>query len=233
MLWKIAHRGGKINKHDPVMENSFEAFAQAIKYGADFIETDLRISKDNHIVLMHDSTIDRTTSGKGYVKDFTVEELKRFGVPTFQEALTFIHKAGNGRVRMIMDVKIRNKAMNHLIIKELSELDTCTHKLVTFMSPVLPHIRHFKRITKKIEIPVIYLAYGKFSPLPSVSNWPKYIDGVFVGEQWQHLLNNVHLPGIVVLGGAHSKKKYDWCSQQVFQFGIADGICSNYLEFFN
>ena len=50
-------------------ENTMLAFREAVKLGVDQIETDVRITKDNELVLIHDSTLDRTTNGTGKVCD--------------------------------------------------------------------------------------------------------------------------------------------------------------------
>ena len=80
-------------------ENSLEAIESAIQKGVDIIELDIKMTKDGHLVLMHDRKLDRTTSGKGYVKDYTLAEIKalvmragqnaktRYKVPTLEEAL--------------------------------------------------------------------------------------------------------------------------------------------------
>ena len=69
-----AHRGA--SAYAP--ENTLEAFELAIKQDADGIELDVQLTKDKKLVVIHDETIDRTCDGSGYVKDFTLEELKRF-----------------------------------------------------------------------------------------------------------------------------------------------------------
>ena len=68
----VAHRGS----HQHLPENTLEAFEQAIKEGADYVEIDLRTSKDNELVIMHDATVDRITTGKGVVKEITLDNLK-------------------------------------------------------------------------------------------------------------------------------------------------------------
>ncbi|WP_036688189.1 glycerophosphodiester phosphodiesterase [Paucisalibacillus globulus] len=69
----IAHRGA--SKLAP--ENTMYAFVLAYKLGAEGIETDVQLTKDDVPVLIHDETVKRTTNSSGYVKDFTYEELKR------------------------------------------------------------------------------------------------------------------------------------------------------------
>ncbi|HCA10018.1 glycerophosphodiester phosphodiesterase family protein [Chryseobacterium sp.] len=69
-------------------ENSVMAVKKAIEKGVNMVEIDLALTKDSVLVLMHDNTIDRTTTGKGKPSDYTLEEIKKFylrdglGVPT-------------------------------------------------------------------------------------------------------------------------------------------------------
>ncbi|MCY0860044.1 MAG: glycerophosphodiester phosphodiesterase [Sulfolobaceae archaeon] len=69
----FAHRGA--SGYAP--ENTIASFRLAKEMGADGIETDLHMTKDKRIVLIHDETVDRTTNGSGYVRDFTLEEIKK------------------------------------------------------------------------------------------------------------------------------------------------------------
>ena len=85
----IAHRGA--SAHAP--ENTIAAFQLALEQGADGIELDVMLSKDGHLVVIHDNTVDRTTDGKGAVRDMTLEELKSLDagggqrIPTLEEVL--------------------------------------------------------------------------------------------------------------------------------------------------
>ncbi|MCK6539889.1 MAG: glycerophosphodiester phosphodiesterase [Anaerolineales bacterium] len=69
----IAHQGG-----DGVWPgDTLYAFEKAVETGADVLEMDAHITKDGHIVLMHDETVDDTTDGMGRIEDMTLEELKK------------------------------------------------------------------------------------------------------------------------------------------------------------
>lgn len=69
----IAHQGG-----DGVWPgNTLYAFDKAVEIGADVLETDAHITKDGHIVLMHDETVDDTTDGTGLIEEMTLAELKK------------------------------------------------------------------------------------------------------------------------------------------------------------
>jgi glycerophosphoryl diester phosphodiesterase len=68
----IAHRGD--SAHFP--ENTIPSFDRALELGADAIEFDLRVSRDGEVVIIHDPTVDRTTSGTGAVSSLTLDQLK-------------------------------------------------------------------------------------------------------------------------------------------------------------
>ena len=70
----MAHRGNKVL----CPENTIAAFRQSFLDGADILETDLQISKDDQFICIHDGSIDRTTDGTGLVSDYTAEELQSF-----------------------------------------------------------------------------------------------------------------------------------------------------------
>lgn len=70
----IAHRGA--SAYAP--ENTMSAFQKALSMGAEGIELDVQMSRDGHVVVIHDDKIDRTSNGKGFVKDYNLNELKEF-----------------------------------------------------------------------------------------------------------------------------------------------------------
>ena len=99
----IAHRGA--SGYAP--ENTLEAFLLAIELGADGIELDVQLSRDGIPVVIHDETIDRVTDRTGYVKDYTLQELKELTVlkdrfpqysqskiPTLKEVLEAVKSSG-------------------------------------------------------------------------------------------------------------------------------------------
>ena len=106
-----AHRGGALLWP----ENSLLAFRNAVALGADFIEFDVHLSKDGELMVIHDPTLDRTTSGSGPVKDRTAAELKALRlkdgtgavteetVPTLDEVAAV---AALGKRRMLLEIKV-------------------------------------------------------------------------------------------------------------------------------
>jgi glycerophosphoryl diester phosphodiesterase len=96
--WVIAHRGASGN----APENTLAAFERAVALGAGFIETDLHLTRDAQFVAIHDATLERTTNGKGKVRDCTLAEIRKLDagmwfdrefmgqkVPTLEEILKF------------------------------------------------------------------------------------------------------------------------------------------------
>jgi glycerophosphoryl diester phosphodiesterase len=69
----MAHRGAS----DELPENTLAAFRRALAQGADILETDIRFTRDDEIVIMHDATVDRTTLGTGAAAAMTLSEFKR------------------------------------------------------------------------------------------------------------------------------------------------------------
>ena len=71
-MMRVGHRGAR--GHAP--ENTMTSFLKGADMGVDAVETDVQLSKDGEVVLIHDYTVDRTTNGRGFVKDMTLAELK-------------------------------------------------------------------------------------------------------------------------------------------------------------
>ena len=110
-VYVVAHRGA----HQGAPENTLAAYQKAIDLGCDFIEIDLRTTKDGRFVSIHNDTVDRyTKDAKGTVRDFTLEELRaldigsRVGpewqgakIPTFEEILDLC----KGKIGIYLDLK--------------------------------------------------------------------------------------------------------------------------------
>jgi glycerophosphoryl diester phosphodiesterase len=117
-----AHRGDWRN----TPENSIQALKNCIAMGVDIMELDLKKTKDGHLVIMHDQTIDRTTTGKGNVSDYTLAEIKTFflrsgsGHPTKHRVPTFTEILTIAKDKIIIDV---DKGYDYYpqVIKELRE----------------------------------------------------------------------------------------------------------------
>lgn len=95
----VSHRG---NWHE-FPENSLAAIESCIEHGVDMLEIDIRPTRDGQYVLMHDKTLERSTTGQGKVSHYSVQQLKQFRlndkngnptehtIPTLEEALAVCH----------------------------------------------------------------------------------------------------------------------------------------------
>ena len=117
------HRGSHIAGYP---ENAIETFEHVLKHTPAFFEIDPRLTKDSVIVLLHDATLDRTTTGKGKLADFTWEEVKKlrlkdsngkvtpYRIPTLQEAIEW----ARGKTVLNLDKKDVPLAMTAEIIRK-------------------------------------------------------------------------------------------------------------------
>lgn len=100
------HRGASGWDSQYAPENTMPAFEKAIEMGADGIELDVQLTSDVEIVICHDEKIDRTSDGTGWLKDYTLKELREFSfskphpeygnikIPTLRELLEFLAPTG-------------------------------------------------------------------------------------------------------------------------------------------
>ncbi len=137
----IAHRGHSI----AVPENTLEAYRRAIELGTEMIECDVNITRDGELVMIHDSTLDRTTSGSGPVSGATLDEVRGldagawFGrefegvrVPTTAETIELAREAA---IPMCFEVKGLTPEMYGRTAEALAELLASRHALEwAFMS---------------------------------------------------------------------------------------------------
>lgn len=106
----VGHRGALAS----APENTLPSFEVGLAQGADVLELDIHLSRDGELVVIHDFSVDRTTDGKGYVKDLTVAELKRLDAgsrfsPALKDAriplLREVLEWAKGRVWLAIEIK--------------------------------------------------------------------------------------------------------------------------------
>ena len=103
----IAHRGAPATSGAP--EGTLEAFRAALDAGADWLEFDVRTTRDGVLVVMHDETVDRTTDGTGPVASLTLEAVRALDagggarVPTVEQVVELAASAGVGVMPEVKD----------------------------------------------------------------------------------------------------------------------------------
>ena len=122
-MLKIAHRGAA--GHAP--ENTLRAIEVAIAMKADLVEVDLQRTKDGHIVLLHDRTVDRTTNGRGPIAALNLQEVRRLDagkglpVPTLEELL----RTASGRIGLMLEIKVEGLAEE--VVKMVKQMGFAGH----------------------------------------------------------------------------------------------------------
>ena len=112
----ISHRGA--NQVAP--QNTIEAFEKSIEIGCDGFETDIHLTKDGIPVVCHNFTIDETSTGKGAIKNMTLEELRQYDfgsykgdefkgvkIPTLDEFLEVSKKMGDKM--KVLDIELKSE----------------------------------------------------------------------------------------------------------------------------
>ena len=111
-MLKIGHRGAK--GHMP--ENTIESFLKAFELGAHGIELDVHLSADGEAVVIHDETVDRTIrNAAGFVKDFTVSEFKKLGVPTLVDVFHILPED------IFLNIEIKEAAAVKVVVEEIEK----------------------------------------------------------------------------------------------------------------
>lgn len=113
----VAHRGGP--RLGP--ENALSTFEKALELKVDAIELDIHQSRDGELVVIHDSTLQRTHAREGEVDKMTTEELLAAGVPTLQQAI----ERTQGRCRLFIEIKhphrYRHQRIEERVLKAIKD----------------------------------------------------------------------------------------------------------------
>jgi len=144
----IGHRGA--SGYAP--ENTLAAFDRALDLGADGVETDVRLTRDGVLVLLHDDTVDRTTDGRGHIADLTWSEVQKLDaggwygetyagqrVPRLEELLDRYA----GRLQLVLEIKAADAAGP--FVELLQRRDLPNHpglRMIGFSWPTVTLIAH-------------------------------------------------------------------------------------------
>ena len=151
----IAHRGA--SSYAP--ENTIAAFDLALQMGASHLELDVHLTRDDHLVIIHDDTVDRTTNGTGPVADQTLTVLQ-----TLDAGAWFGEAFAGARIPTLADVLARYQGRAHLHIElkgHTAHLPQRTVDLVrahgmaqhvTFTSFQHPHLRKMRAYAPELPI---------------------------------------------------------------------------------
>jgi len=151
--WVVAHRGA--SKIAP--ENTLKSFKKAIELGADMIELDVRATKDREIVVIHDADISRTSNGKGFVRMYTLEELRRYDFGEGEKIPTLTDVLELARDKILVNIELKEPD----IVKEVVEIIKKTEMVdqVMVSSFIHPALLMVKKLDPKIKTAVLFGCY--------------------------------------------------------------------------
>ncbi|MDX5474309.1 MAG: glycerophosphodiester phosphodiesterase [Bacillaceae bacterium] len=231
MSTKIFGHRGSAGTHP---ENTMISFQQAFKDGADGIELDVQLSKDGVPVVIHDEKLNRTTDGKGFVKDFTVDELKEFNavykfkdeftcseIPTLVEVLDWVKDTD-----ILINIELKNgvisyKGMEEKVVELVRQYKL--EKRVIFSSFNHYSIVLLKKIAPEIERAVLYME-GLYKPW-EYAKW--------VGAQSIHPYIYAAPTEIIIESQANGVKVRPFTvnDEQVMQRLFADNCASFFTDY--
>lgn len=230
-----AHRGAR--GYAP--ENTMSAFHQALNCNADGIELDVQLTKDQQLVICHDHTIDRTSSGTGWIKDFTLAQLKTldFGtwfapsfagesIPTFQDFFAWYVTTP-----LLLNIEIKNGPViyegieEQLISTMISNIpkDFDLYNRIIISSFYHPSLVKIKQINRQIKTGVL------FDDRPiDVLSLIQQTKADYLHPHWHYLERNwieaAHEAGIGV-------NSYTINTQEEFDFSCATNIDGLFSDF--
>ena len=162
-LQLIAHRGAHQGQSGQLPENTMVAFRNAVELGADWLEMDVQMTKDGHLVVIHDETVDRTTNGTGRIVELTLVEIRALDagqgeqIPTFQEVIEFSREAG---VPILPEAKLpqRYPGIEEKMVTEIIEANYISQTVVQSFEPTT--LENIRAINPDISVCALYGLLG-------------------------------------------------------------------------
>jgi glycerophosphoryl diester phosphodiesterase len=167
-MLRIGHRGARA--YEP--ENTIRSFKKALEIGVDAVELDVRKTKDNQLVVIHDADVKRTTDGKGLVSELTLPEIKELStekdekIPTLEEVLDFLDM----KVKILIELKEagvekqvltaaneRGLQKNVIIVSFIEEALQKVRELDNEVETGLIYARHKNPLRTALELKANYL----------------------------------------------------------------------------
>jgi glycerophosphoryl diester phosphodiesterase len=188
------HRGA--SQYAP--ENSMEAFQLAYDMGADGIEFDVQMTRDGHLVVVHDEEISRVSDGNGYVKDFSLEEIRNFQfnrthpeyegvkIPLLEEVMErFAQKGSDTDKEFLFNIELKNniflyEGMEEKVLKIVKEKKMLERTLFSSFS-------HASMLTLREAEPEAKIAFLYCDGIMDIADYAANYKVNTVHPAWYHL----------------------------------------------
>lgn len=181
----MAHRGA--SAYAP--ENTLSSFKKAVQMGADGIELDVQLSRDGHLVVIHDTSVNRTSNGKGRVRLLTLNQLKSFDfgswfsdefknepICTLEEVFSYLRDWDG-----LINVEIKKEFLQIAPIERkvadlIEKFDRQNSTIISSFSAL--SLIKIKRINKALKTGILYsssekkpIIYAKFLNADAIHPW--------------------------------------------------------------
>ncbi|MDQ0878678.1 glycerophosphoryl diester phosphodiesterase [Paenibacillus sp. V4I3] len=181
MITGLAHRGYP----KKVPENTIASFQAALDLSYSHLELDVQLTKDGVPVVIHDTTVNRTTNGRGRVMEFTFDELRKLDagagqrIPTLEEVL----QLAKGKAKVDIELKQSGNMYPGLEQKVLDVVHSCGVNDQVFVTSFDHYsIVRMRELSREIELGLVL--YGA---TPSVFPLAKQIDARYVSVKYIYL----------------------------------------------
>ena len=244
----LGHKKGSATMNKPVVwahrgasgylpENTLPAFQKAVEMGAYGIELDIHKTKDGQLVVIHDEKIDRTSNGKGYVRDYTLEELRRYNynatmpeacahadIPTMREVFELIKPTN-----LHINIEIKNGVYFYEGIEE--DIIAMTKEFDMEDRVIYSSFNHYS-IMKVQELDPE--AHTAFLYMDGTLDMPEYgrdhkveaLHPALYNVQYPNYVEKCHEYGLKINSWTINSKQY---MKMACEMGI-DGIITNYPD---
>jgi glycerophosphoryl diester phosphodiesterase len=216
MVYVVGHRGAA----GVVPENTIKGFRYAIELGVDYVECDVHLSRDGQLIVMHDSTVNRTTDGEGAIRDLAAARIRMLDagegeqVPTLDEVLETVRN----EVHLLIELKgsgVEQAAVEavraHGMVEE-----------VTFSSFALQRLAMVRSMGKELRVRAILPEPTEFDLARASALQVVGID-VRYSNVSLHIVEAAHALGMEVLAWNPDS----WREQEAMIALGVDGVSSN------
>ncbi len=233
LVW--AHRGA--SGYAP--ENTLEAFQKAIELNADGIELDVQMTRDGQLVIIHDETVNRVSDARGWVKDYTYEEIKKLNVnkdfpeygsvriPTLEEVYRLMKPTD-----LVINVELKNGIVFYEGLEE--EVMNLTKKMGLSERVIYSSFNHYSVMKQKTldpSVDVAFLYEDGYLEMPGYAQkyGVKALHPALYNLQYPNFIKDCEVRGIAVRPWTVNEIEYMklLCEYQV------DAMITNYPDIAN
>lgn len=206
----VGHRG--VPMQEP--ENTLASFKRAIDMGVDWIEFDLRETKDGALVVIHDDTVDRTTNGHGKVSDMTFEEIERLDAGNGQKIPSLQQVIDLARNRVKMDMEIKQRGIEDDVVSAIEKNNVVGQCMVSsFMLDSLEKV-------KKLNLDIVTAAI--------MDKMPENVEACI-----DHLLHDVRADAVMISVKIATPPFVAELRRNAFKIGIWNADTPDQIEIYS